>query len=132
MNTKQNSEFCLFFSTPAFTEFSDADFQEYAVDIDDRCLVGDDAMLQKVAGQLPEWEKLARCLGLGEVTVKDIRRDYHQYREQTYQCLQQWVKLSGKKATLHNLFYVIYFKLKDKSTIMKITESLHNSEIWCA
>jgi len=120
----------IFFSTPAF-EFSNADFQKYAGDIKDRCLVGDDAILQKVADQLPEWEKLARCLGLGEITVKDIRRDYHQYQEQKYQCLQQWVKLSGKNATLHNLYSTIYYDLNDKSTIMKITQSLLYSKMLC-
>jgi len=119
------------FSTPAFTEFSEADYQEYVGDITDRCLVNNSATLQKVADQLPEWEKLARYLGLDEVTVKDIKRDYHQqYREQAYQCLNQWVKLSGKKARLHNLFSIIYFDLHDKSTIMNITESLHYSKIY--
>ena len=87
-----------------------------------------EGIIQTVANNLETWEGLARHLDLQEVTVKEIKHDYKTYNEQKFQCIKQWVKLNGKAATLHSLLWTIYFHLSDKSTIMKITESLHSKE----
>jgi len=116
---------------PALIAFSGGDFQGYIKDVKDRSLVNDDATIQLVASNLPEWEELARHLELHEATAIEIQHDYKTYREQKFQCIKKWVKLSGREATLHNILRIIYFQLNDKSTIMNITESLQQSKGWC-
>jgi len=111
--------------------FNERDFQEYIRDIRDRSLVNDDGTIQLVASHLPSWEELARYLDLREATAKEIQHDYKTYREQKFQCIKEWVKLSGKKATLHNMLRIIYFQLSDKCIIMNITESLQYSKGQC-
>ena len=90
--------------------------------------MNDDATIQMVARHLETWEELARYLSLQEVTVTEIKHDYKMYKEQKFQCIKQWVKVSGKAATLYSLLRTIYFHLSDKSVVMNITESLHSKE----
>jgi len=92
-------------------------------DIKDVLLMKDPPLLQDVAFLLQEWKPVARYLNLDEPTIRRIAVDNrNDYNEQKYQCLNEWVKSNGKKATLVTLLRIMYFRLKDKSIISKVAQ----------
>ncbi|XP_077986773.1 uncharacterized protein LOC144441117 [Glandiceps talaboti] len=48
--------------------------------------------------------KLARKLGVDDVSIDDIQRDHSGAREQRYQMLKKWTQMVGKDATLEKLY----------------------------
>jgi len=78
-----------------------------------------------VVQHLPKWEPLSRYFELSDAVVEEIKyNNAHDYEEQKYQCIKQWVRQNGKVATLKRLLWVIYFNLKDKSLVMNIVQTL--------
>jgi len=84
-----------------------------------------------VVQHLPKWEALSRCLELSDAVVEEIKyNNAHDYEEQKYQCIKQWVRQNGKAATLKRLLWVIYFNLQDKSLVMNIVQTLKGTVIY--
>ena len=93
--------------------------------IHDELLMGNTSLLQDIALLLHEWKSLARYLKLDEPTIRQIQEDNKDnFIEQKFQCLYKWVQLNGKDATLVNLLWVVYIRLKDKLLIHQIAQCL--------
>ena len=103
------------------------DFQQILKEagIHDVLLMGNTSLLQAIALLLHDWKTLARYLKLDEPTIRQIQEDNKDdFDEQKYQCLYKWVQLNGKDATLVNLLWVVYSRLKDKLLIHQIAQCL--------
>jgi len=108
--------------------FNEEDFNNYTDEIVDVPLVKNNFTIQVVVQQLPKWESLSRYLELSDTAVEEIKyNNAHNYEEQKYQCIKQWVRQNGKVATLKRLLWVIYFNLKDKSLVMNIVQTLKDT-----
>jgi len=81
-----------------------------------------------VVEHLTKWEALSRYLELSDAVVEEIKyNNAHDYEEQKYQCIKQWVRQNGKVATLKKLLWIIYFNLKDKSLVMNTVQTLKDT-----
>ena len=107
------------------TAFDEEDFNNYTDEIVDVPLVKNNFTIQVVVQHLPKWEALSRYLELSDAVVEEIKyNNAHDYGEQKYQCIKQWVRQNGNVATLKRLLWVINFNLKDKSLVMNTVQTL--------
>ena len=92
--------------------------------------VKSDAFLQQLACKLPFWQPVARLLGLSEMDVKELEKDYPKgqredgsflpvYKgEQAYQALLQWMQIKGRSdATYGELLVALYNALLSNDNI---------------